>query len=210
MRDTLAELHLETYDLLADEYEERVETYRAVTTHALKPFIAVLPEKGTVLDIGCAVGYTVEILRQHGKDAEGIDIAPAMIDYAKKRRPDARFVVGDFLEQYYPNGYFDGALLYAFLHLFPREVAVQCIKKVVTILKPQGHAFIGTTKSATSTEGFEAKMDYALAPKRFRKHWTQAELEELFAEVGLNVVHYEDNTDEFGKIWMDYVVQKAV
>jgi len=208
MHDNLAQLHIDTYDSLADEYESRVETYREITTHALSPFIARLPDNATVLDIGCAVGYTVEILRDAGKKAAGIDISPAMIAHAKHRNPDATFITGDFLEHPYEQESFDGALLYAFIHLFPKEVALQCMAKVVDILKPGGHIFIGTTKSDTASEGFEEKSDYGSSARRFRKRWTTNEMEEFFTTHHLDIVHYEDNTDEFGKIWMDYVVKK--
>lgn len=208
MHDTLAKLHTDTYDSLANEYESRVETYRAVTTKALTPFIQALPENAHVLDIGCAVGYVVEILREYGKNAEGIDISSEMISYAIKRNPDARFVTGDFLDTEYPSQSFDGIVLYAFIHLFPKEIAVACIEKIVTIMKPGALMFVGTTKSEVSTEGFEEKADYGSTVQRYRKRWTPNELEALFNECGLEIIHYEDNKDEFGKLWMDYVVKK--
>lgn len=208
MKAILAKLYTETYDSLAPEYEERVEKLRAVTAYAMQPFLNSVPEGGRVLDIGCAVGYTTEILSQNGKLSEGIDISPLMIEHAKKRNSDAKLVVGDFLDYEYENNSFDGILMYAFIHLFPKDVAMECIEKVTRILKPGGYIFIGTTKSDKPSEGFEKKADYSSSPNRFRKRWTQQELEELFNDNNLKIVHYENNTDEFGKVWMDYVVQK--
>jgi ubiquinone/menaquinone biosynthesis C-methylase UbiE len=209
MKDTLAKLHIDTYDSLAPEYEERVEKLRAVTEHAMQPFLNSTPIGGQVLDIGCAVGYTTEILSQNGKLAEGIDISPSMIEHAKKRNPNIKLVVGDFLDHQYEDNSFDGILMYAFIHLFPKDAAKECLNKAVKILKPGGCIFIGTTKSDKPSEGFEKKADYSSSPNRFRKRWTQQELEELFTDNLLRVIHYEDNTDEFGKVWMDYVVKKA-
>ena len=209
MHDFHAQLHKQTYDALADEYESRVETFRAVTERALQPFINALPQNAKILDVGCAVGYTVEILQQYQHVVEGIDISPEMIAHARHRNPQSTFVVADFLEHPYKVESFDGALLYAFLHLFPKQTAIQVMSKVTTVLKPGGFIFIGTTKSAEASEGFEEKADYSSNEKRYRKRWTQMELETLFEELGLKVIHYEDNTDEFGKVWMDYVVQKA-
>ena len=209
MKDTLAALHLDTYDSLASDYEDRVETLRAVTTHAMQPFIRVLKDKARVLDIGCAVGYTMEILSQNNMLPEGIDISPRMIEYARERNPHAELVVGDFLDHHYKDNSFDGVMLYAFIHLFPKDVATECLKKAVALLKPTGYMFIGTTKSDIASEGFEKKVDYISSPTRFRKRWTPAELIALFDENNLRIVHYEDNTDELGKIWMDYVVQKT-
>lgn len=209
MHDTLAQLHEDTYNALADEYESRVETYRAVTTKALQPFITALPNNARVLDVGCAVGYVVEILRQYGNNAEGIDISSKMIKYAQKRNPEAHFEVGDFLEVSYKPASFDGAVFYAFIHLFPKDIAHECMKKVTSILKPGALLFIGTTKSAEASEGFEQKSDYGSNDKRYRKRWTQPEIEAFCSDYGLAIIHYEDNIDEFGKVWMDYTLRKS-
>lgn len=132
-----------------------------------------------------------------------------MIDYAEKRNPGVRFIVGDFLESPYRHAEFDGAVLYAFLHLFPKDIAVQCIEKVLEITNEHGVIFIGTTKSEEASEGFEEKADYGSDARRFRKRWTKPELEALFESHALRVLNYEENTDEFGKVWMDFVVQKS-
>lgn len=36
----------------------------------------------TVLDVGCATGFVVEVLRERGLDAEGCDLSPYAIDHA--------------------------------------------------------------------------------------------------------------------------------
>jgi len=210
MHDDLAQLHKETYDLVADEYEDRVETLRATTEAALSDFTHLLPINGKVLDIGCAVGYTVEILRHQGMNVDGIDISPEMITYAKKRNPENTFIVGDFLEENYTADTYDGILMYAFLHLFPKDTALLCLDKAIMVTKPGGLIFTGTTKSETPSEGFEIKQDYKVPVKRYRKRWTQAELEAVFSSRNLEIAHYAEKTDEFGKIWMDYIVRKPL
>src|SRR5690606_35806285 len=100
-----------------------------------------------------AVGYVVEILRTQGFDAEGIDISPNMIAYARRRCPDARFITGDFFEHLFDAESFDGVVLYAFIHLFPKNIAEQYLNKILSILKPGGFIFVGTTKSDVSSEG---------------------------------------------------------
>jgi len=207
MKDNLAQLHKDTYDMVADEYEDRVETLRPTTEDALSNFTDLLDTGDKVLDIGCAVGYTVEIMRSSGVVVDGIDIAPKMIEYAQRRNPDSHFIVGDFLETDYPQSYYDGVLMYAFLHLFPKGVAMECLDKAIFVTKPGGFIFTGTTKSNEPSEGFEIKHDYKKEVKRYRKRWTQAELEEVFASRNLTVVDYAEKVDEFGKIWMDYIVR---
>lgn len=207
MKDTLAQLHKDTYDMVASEYEGRVEILRATTQKALQDFVDLLDDGAKVLDVGCAVGYTTDILRKAGLQADGIDIAPKMIEYAKKRNTSGEFVVGDFLEVDYPLEHYDGVLMYAFLHLFPKDITIQVLDKAIAITKPGGLIFTGTTKSPEPSEGFEVKQDYANTVQRYRKRWTQAELEEVFVSRGLMVANYAEKVDEFGKIWMDYIMR---
>lgn len=208
MHDELAKLHIETYNAVADEYEERVETLRPVTVNAFSDLTALLPIGSRMLDIGCGVGYTVEILTNLGMNAEGIDIAPAMIAYARKRSPESNFTVGDFLDVDYPTQTYDAVLLWAFIHLFPKDTALAIFKKAINILKPGGYILIGTTKSDIAREGFEEKKDYANHVKRYRRHWTPQDLELVIEELGLTIISTKDRTDEFGKLWMNYIVQR--
>ena len=208
MHDNLAQLHREAYDAVAGEYEARVETLRPITERALADFTDLLQPRARILDIGCAVGYTVEILRQSGMEVDGIDISPEMITYARARNPDAEFIVGDFLEVDYAPDSYDGILMYAFLHLFPKDIALQCLDKAIAITRPGGLIFTGTTKSEVASEGFEIKKDYKTTVKRYRKRWTQQELEAVFTLRDLETANYAEKKDEFGKIWMDYVLRK--
>ncbi len=207
MKDSLSELHKETYDMVADEYEDRVETLRPTTEKALANFTDLLQQGSMVLDVGCAVGYTVEILRKSGMSVDGIDIAPKMIEYARHRNPSNNFIVGDFLETNYTQHHYDGVLMYAFLHLFPKDIALECLDKAIAITKPGGLIFTGTTRSEQASEGFEIKHDYKKEVKRYRKRWTMPEIEAVFKSRHLEVVDYAEKVDEFGKVWMDYVVR---
>src|SRR5690348_4633106 len=65
----------------------------------------------SVLDVGCGLGDLCGWLRANSCDARytGIDIAPAMIEAARRRFPDARFEVRDLLSDV-PNGSFDYVL----------------------------------------------------------------------------------------------------
>jgi 2-polyprenyl-3-methyl-5-hydroxy-6-metoxy-1,4-benzoquinol methylase len=49
----------------------------------IKPFLQV--EKGNVLDIGCASGYFLEILRNDGWNVQGIELDPSMISVLKEK-----------------------------------------------------------------------------------------------------------------------------
>jgi demethylmenaquinone methyltransferase/2-methoxy-6-polyprenyl-1,4-benzoquinol methylase len=65
--------------------------------------IASLPARRT-LDVACGTGFLTRHL--HG-DVVGLDQSPDMLEEAKRKAPDARFVQGDALELPFEDGSFD-------------------------------------------------------------------------------------------------------
>lgn len=80
----------ETGDYVA-EYANRI----------LRPVEVVLTARyreklsGRALDIGCGAGRILGYLLALGAEVHGVDISPPMIDYCRRRYPDASVVVGD-------------------------------------------------------------------------------------------------------------------
>lgn len=54
--------------------------------------------KGLVIDLGCGSGLWAQELTKAGYQVVGIDISEPMIDIARKRVPDAEFVVGSLFK----------------------------------------------------------------------------------------------------------------
>ena len=77
-----------------------------------------------------------------------------------------------------------------------------------SILKSRGVALISSTKSLVSEEGWQAKSDFNKKELRFRKLWTEKELEETIDKMGFKRLALQRYTDPFGKTWMDFVVRK--
>lgn len=202
----LNDLHIQSYNKAVDEYESRVSVSSAVTKEVLHAWIKHLPQNGLILDVGCAVGYTTEILSNQGFSVDGIEIADKMVDFAKKRNPNAKIIQGDFFEYVFPKKY-DGIVAFAFIHLFPKVEAVKAMQKMKNLLKPDGALLITTTLSNIGTEGFENKGDYSEAPLRYRRRWTEQDLEETFSDLGLGFKEKIVITDAFAKTWMVYIVK---
>ncbi len=211
MKDQLSEIqktNKSVYDELASEYESRSETLREVTAYAVSLFSKYLKGKD-ILETGCAVGTAVNIMEEMGFSVTGIDISPEMIKWAKKRSPESNLIVGDFL-QYKFGKQFDGIFSFAFIHLFPKKIAEIVLKRMYKLLKPGGVIYIGTSKSKTASEGWEEKVDYKKPLKRFRKHWTQREMEKSFISNGFKILEKYIIEDPYQKVWMDFVLQKPI
>ncbi|MFX0184400.1 MAG: class I SAM-dependent methyltransferase [Candidatus Hodarchaeota archaeon] len=82
------------YDLLIN-WEKRL----SLEVPFLRKYInEVKPQIKTILEVGCATGRHTRILQQKkGLQVTGIDIDESMVDEAKKRVPEAEFIVKDFL-----------------------------------------------------------------------------------------------------------------
>lgn len=196
-----------TYDDLAEEYEGRVNSLTSVTKLGIKYFADYIKPGSSVLDIGCAVGLAISILREKGFEVSGIDVSPKMVEFAKKRNPETDIIVGDFLKMKH-NKKFDAVLAYAFIHLFPKEKIPKIFHKIKSILTPGGIALISSTESPVSKEGWEIKIDFNKKRKRFRKFWTEKELTDAIREAGFKKLALKKFKDPFGKVWMDFVVKK--
>ena len=66
------------------------------------------PLPGTrLLDAGCGSGLFAELAAQGGADVIGLDVAPGLVEYARRRRPAAGYVVGDLERMPFGDSAFD-------------------------------------------------------------------------------------------------------
>ena len=88
----------------------------------LDRFVAQLPAKPRVLDIGCGPGEPIaRYLLETGCAVTGIDAAPEMIEIAKGYFPDATWLVSD-MRSLDLNATFEGLLAWnSFFHLSPAD-----------------------------------------------------------------------------------------
>ncbi|HEY3366413.1 MAG TPA: class I SAM-dependent methyltransferase [Symbiobacteriaceae bacterium] len=99
-----------------------------------------------VLDLGCGDGYFMELLRNAGGDAIGVEIDPERAAAATQK--GLSVFCGSF-EQYFEDrspqeGLVDGVMLgHVIEHLRPQE-AVALLRRCVDVLKPGGRVIILT------------------------------------------------------------------
>ncbi|RAJ66962.1 methyltransferase family protein [Streptomyces sp. Amel2xB2] len=78
---------------------------------------------GPVADLGCGPGQLTAQLRESGLDVFGVDLSPAMIEYARGAFPDLRFEVGSMDALELPDGTLSGVLSwYSVIHAPPRRM----------------------------------------------------------------------------------------
>lgn len=110
-------------------------------------------DKTRVLDIGCGFGDLYHFFRKLGKNVDytGYDINPNFIEIAKKRYPDADFVVGNILEEKI-RGTYDWVLASGVFE-FKYPGMIEFVKKFLTTM-------FGVAKRGIAADFMTSYVDY--------------------------------------------------
>ncbi len=93
------------YDEIASWWNDQ-ELRSTTGLHFVNCAISHCANRGNALDVGCGSGgRIVTALLDAGFLVTGIDVSEAMVELARKRHPDSRFVHGDICEWRIPEQY---------------------------------------------------------------------------------------------------------
>jgi ubiquinone/menaquinone biosynthesis C-methylase UbiE len=167
---TFKELERDGWHERASIYDDFAGPLTRDATVCLLDAVAARPNM-RLLDVCCGPGYGAGKAAAGGLNAIGIDIAPAMVEEARRRFPAAEFRVGDAEQLDFPDGYFDAVICpFGLLHLPKPEMA---IAEAFRVLRPGARyaltvwctpdkcKFLGLAMSATTAH---ADMSVPLPP----------------------------------------------
>lgn len=120
--------------------------------------IGLLKPGSRVLDVGCGTGVpTSQLLAEAGMKVEGIDVAPRMVEHAR-RRVKGVFASSD-MESYAPWGSFAGIfIIYSQLGLSYSSFCAS-VYKLAKTLKPGGLLVIGQSPADPTVPKDDPKWD---------------------------------------------------
>jgi len=136
------------YDTVAEDYAARLPDTRAEAALDLAmvdAFASAVTGDGgaRVLDAGCGAGRMSRYLADRGCRVEGVDLSPGMVAMARRDHPDLTFVVGSLSALPYPDGRFDGVMLwYSIIHTPPADQA-RIVEEAARVVRPGGHLLVG-------------------------------------------------------------------
>ncbi len=129
----------ETYDLISSEY---AETFNQPSEH-IDDFLTAVPEGGKVLDAGCGPGVDSAYMSAKGFEVVGVDLSSQMIELARKKSPNTKFLQSDLREIDFESENFDGVLAsYSLIHI-PKKDMPKTVGNFFKLLKPGGVICIG-------------------------------------------------------------------
>jgi SAM-dependent methyltransferase len=168
------------YDAIADRYADAIRAGRGPETYFRSFLVRVLdliPEGGTVLDLGCGAGLVTADLTTRAR-VVGVDISLAQIELARRNAPAARFVRAV-------------VAFWTLIHV-PRVFHASLLEAVHTWLR-SGGLFAGTLGSGDNPA--DHVPDFHGAPM-YWSHFDAENNRRLLREAGFDVLQADEIEDE--------------
>jgi SAM-dependent methyltransferase len=135
----------ESYDRLATEYARRLYdelAHKSIDRALLDAYAADLRGAGPVCEVGCGPGQVARYLHDRGVDVAGLDLAPAMVEEARRRNPAMSFVEGDLRALPFAEGVLAGVVaFYSLIHL-ERAALGEALLALGRVLRVGGQIFV--------------------------------------------------------------------
>jgi len=126
------------YDLTAERVAD-VWYEEDILMPTLADFLALLPHRPRVLDLGCGPGHESMRMASLGAEVIGVDFSTECIRVARERCPQCRFEVLDFRQLDRRFGQFDGVLAAgSLIHVLPQEMS-EVLDRVADVLTERGY-----------------------------------------------------------------------
>lgn len=196
LNDGPATEHLGAELDLADGYARWAATYDrplrlfGIEEPPMRRLLDALPA-GEVLDAACGTGRWASYLADRGHAITGVDQSPAMLDLARTKRPDARFVDGDLTHLPLADASVDAAVCaLALVHVVDLTAAIGELARVV---RPGGRIVISDVHPFLVMLGWQPQFatDEGRAFMRLHAHLPSDYATAALA-AGLTIASYEE------------------
>ena len=148
---------VDIFNKLADVYQEKFMDV-SIYHDSLDLFcISIKKEKAEILELACGPGNITKYILEIRPDFKilGTDLAPNMIELAKKNNPTANFQLLDCRVITTLNKKFDGIMCGFGLPYLSKTEAIQFIKDSKQQLNDNGVLYISTMEDDNSKSGFK-------------------------------------------------------
>lgn len=127
-------------------FTEKREEKTRIAKSELRRIEKIKPEKGKLLEIGCAAGYFLQVARERGWNAFGLELSEAAAEFGRKQLGLA-IETGTVETTHYPNESFDVIVGMDVIEHVPDPHLF--VKRASELLKPEGLLRLATPNAAS-------------------------------------------------------------
>ena len=151
------DISVKRFNEFASEYAERFMNIDSYRVHFDRFCALTKKERPKILELACGPGNVTDYLKQQFQEAEilAIDLAPRMIDIAKRNVSGVDFRVMDVREISSLNTRFDAIMCSFCLPFLSKSDTYQLISDCSDSLVNNGILYLSTMKGDESKAGFE-------------------------------------------------------
>ncbi len=166
-------------------------------------------KKPKILELACGPGNITGYLRQKFQDSEivAIDLAPRMIDIAKRMVSRVDFRVMDVREITTLNVQFDSIMCSFCLPFLSKEDTSRLISDCSKMLESKGLLYISTMEGDESKAGFEST-SFSGDSKVYFNYYKQTDLERALSNNGFSIEYniHQDYLELNGNTTIDLIM----
>jgi ubiquinone/menaquinone biosynthesis C-methylase UbiE len=143
---------------------------------------------GHVIDIGCGSGRDISILMKLGYECVGVDASKGMLNIAKMKNKNVKFIQLNIYELEKLKQQFDGFICMATLLHIPRQKISKALQQIKKILAESSVGIITLKKG--EGEEFEVRDIDGRHEERFFVYWSKEDFESALKNNDFKVLEY--------------------
>lgn len=202
------QVSVQRFNEYAEEYASRfmsVEAYKDSIDKFCDSSVSDNPE---IIELACGPGNVTKYLRQRFPQSRilAVDLAPRMIELARKQLPDVDFRVMDVRETVNLSQQFDLIMCSFCLPFLSGADTSQLIRDCFKMLKTNGLLYLSTMEGTEKDAGYETTSFSGNAAIYFNYH-TYEDISRSLLDVGFTLQYFkrQDYTEPDGTLLTDMI-----
>lgn len=202
------DVSVQRFDEFADEYASRFENVSGYIDQLTYFCNQIKSDKPAILELACGPGNVTRFLKNNFPESRifAVDLAPRMIEIARKTLPDVDFRVMDVRRISEIDGKFDAVMCSFCLPFLSKADSAKLIGDCSALLNHGGIIYLSTMEGDENRAGFETTSFSGDAGIYFNYH-RQQDLENAFAKNGFEIrqVKLQDYIEPDGSVTTDMI-----
>lgn len=202
------DLSVRRFDEFAEEYASRFEDVSGYIDQLIHFSNQIKSDKPAILELACGPGNVTRFLKSHFPESRilAVDLAPKMIDLARKALPDVDSRVMDVRDISDLGEHFDAVMCSFCLPFLSEADAAKLIGDCSALLNHGGVIYLSTMEGDESKAGFE-KTSFSGDSEIYFNYHQQTDLNETLVQSGFKVIRLDrqDYIESDGSLTVDLI-----